>query len=224
MTERRRFLTTLAVSGGALSVWEKPIVERVFLPAHAQTTIVEEEVEPDVVPDRVADATVAFSNGDAIVFDNDNPTPGTPLLLSTFIPALFNAGGYLEHTLTGTAVCSLERIDLSFFIDDQTDNSDISCSQGVTHLFDVSINGFIVGEISFTTPDTGPANPPTPPRSEIINISGSYSFSPIAGTGGTNDDFVIRVEATTTVCSTGGNYRFIPSPAGSVGLFANVPC
>ncbi|MBL4671025.1 MAG: hypothetical protein JKX81_02100, partial [Arenicella sp.] len=121
-------------------------------------------------------------------------------------------------------VCSLEQIDLSFSIDDHTDNSGISCAQGAMHQFDVSVNGTFVGILSFATPSTGPAVPPTPPRSETITVGGSYSFSAISGAGSSSDDYVIRVEATTSVCNPGGNYRFIPSPVGTIDLFGNTTC
>ncbi len=204
-------------------LWAKPVVQSVILPAHADTT-----------DSRMATATSGFSTGAALVFDNDNailpqnplPTP-SPSPLSVFIPAIASIGSYLEQQLTATTVCSLDRIDLSFFIDDQTDNSNISCAQGQTHTFDVIINGTTVGGLSFSTPSTGPAVPPTPPRSEVINVSQSISFAPLPGTGGSNDDYLIRVQATSSVCNAmgnGGNYRFIDSPSGTVDLFGETVC
>lgn len=227
ITSRRKLLSTFTVVGAASQLpnqWVKPIVNSVVLPAHAQMS----GGTPPVAPT----TTVGFSTGSAIVFDNDNAVLGggmnnPPLPLGSFIPAIATIGSYLEETLTMTTVCSLTRIDLSFFIDDQTDNSDLSCAQGQTHTFNVSVNGMVVGLISFTTPSTGPAIPPTPPRSEIINVTGSFMFTPMMGTGGGSDDYVVRVEATNSVCNAmgpGGNYRFIPAPVGSADLFGETVC
>ncbi len=56
---------------------------------------------------------------------------------------------------------------------------------------------------------------------------GSYSFPLMQGTGAGNEDYVIRVESTNSVCNAmgmGGNYRFIPAPVGSVNLFGDTVC
>jgi hypothetical protein len=109
---------------------------------------------------------------------------------------LYETGDSLEETVTLGAP-SISELRLAFDMEDHT----AGCSDGATHTWDVFLGSSRIGDYSFTTPSPG-----GPPRRR--HIDETYSFAPIAGSGGTR--YTIRLVATSTVCPGGSSWNWFP--------------
>jgi len=127
----------------------------------------------------------------------------------------FIAGDDLTETFLGTGLSSATHSRWQFSMDDFTD-------VGVLNTFDIQINGVTVGSFDFTGVGV---------FSTVVDFDLSFDHAPIAGSGGSGDDFTLRMVATSTVPPglaswnwfPGGTTTLIPAPAsamllGMVGL------
>ena len=139
---------------------------------------------------RGAFAKVDFPESDTVAnntFSSSTVSAGT---------SMFRTGSYIEDSYTGTGVTEVTGLSYAFIIDDGTTTV---CSVG-TLTFDVKINGTKVGSASFVGGNSG----------KNLTITGTHSFSAVAGTGTNNDEYTLRVEATNSVCGGAATYQFRP--------------
>jgi hypothetical protein len=152
---------------------------------------------------RVGGACVSLET--TVTFPSATSTSGGPTASGTLGAGgggvHFIAGDFLSQTFTRTT--STGRLTLSFTMSDFTNSS---CSVG-TVSFNVLVNGVVVGSYSFP----GGAGGGT-----TRTFTPSFTFAAIApGAGST---FTIRLEATTTVCSGGGSWNWLPDGTAVLGL------
>jgi len=108
--------------------------------------------------------------------------------------AWYVTGDYIQQSFAGTGLASITRLDVSFEMDDLTNNG--ACPVGPLS-WNVIVNGRVVGTYGYAG---GLAM-------GRIRITQSYTFAAVAATAGA---YTIRYEATTTVCPGASSWNWFP--------------